>query len=72
MLLRPFLRAGEFDHAQSFAHGRHRCAYKRLAESFSCHDTMEPIFLTLDEVQEMHEQQIGLYGGSHGVCDLPP
>jgi len=31
---------------------------------------MEPIFLTLDEVQEMHEQQIELYGGSHGVRDL--
>ncbi|MBZ5596639.1 MAG: type II toxin-antitoxin system death-on-curing family toxin [Acidobacteriia bacterium] len=32
---------------------------------------MEPLFLTLDEVQEMHEQQIELYGGSHGVRDLP-
>jgi death on curing protein len=31
---------------------------------------MEPLFLTLDEVQEMHEQQIELYGGSHGVRDL--
>ena len=31
---------------------------------------MEPLFLTPDEVQEMHEQQIELYGGSHGVRDL--
>jgi death on curing protein len=31
---------------------------------------MEPLFLTLDEVQEIHEQQIELYGGSHGVRDL--
>ena len=32
---------------------------------------MDPLFLTLDEVQEMHEQQIEFYGGSHGVRDLP-
>lgn len=32
---------------------------------------MEPLFLTLDEVQEMHEQQIELYGGLHGIRDLP-
>lgn len=32
---------------------------------------MDPRFLTLDEVQEMHEQQIELYGGLHGVRDLP-
>ena len=31
---------------------------------------MEPIFLTLDEVLEIHEQQIELYGGSHGVRDM--
>jgi death-on-curing protein len=31
---------------------------------------MELLFLTLDEVLEMHEQQIELYGGSHGVHDL--
>ena len=30
---------------------------------------MEPIFLTLDEVLEIHEQQIELYGGSHGLRD---
>jgi death-on-curing protein len=30
---------------------------------------MEPLFLTLDEVLEMHTQQIDLYGGSDGVSD---
>jgi death-on-curing protein len=30
---------------------------------------MEPVFLTLDEVLEMHEQQIELYGGAHGLRD---
>jgi death-on-curing protein len=30
---------------------------------------MEPLFLALDEVLEIHEQQIELYGGSHGVRD---
>jgi death on curing protein len=30
---------------------------------------MEPVFLTLDEVLEIHEQQIELYGGSHGLRD---
>jgi death on curing protein len=29
----------------------------------------EPRFLTLDEVLEMHEQQIEIYGGSHGLRD---
>jgi death-on-curing protein len=29
----------------------------------------EPIFLTLDEVLEIHEQQIELYGGSYGLRD---
>jgi hypothetical protein len=31
---------------------------------------MELLFLTLDEVLEIHEQQIELYGVSHGVRDL--
>lgn len=30
---------------------------------------MEPVFLTLDEVIEIHEQQVELYGGSHGLRD---
>lgn len=30
---------------------------------------MAPLFLTLEEVLEIHEQQISLYGGSHGVRD---
>jgi death-on-curing protein len=30
---------------------------------------MEPVFLTLDEVLEIHTQQIELYGGSHGLRD---
>src|SRR5512142_2009967 len=30
---------------------------------------MEPVFLTLDDVLEIHEQQIELYGGSHGLRD---
>jgi death on curing protein len=29
----------------------------------------EPIFLTLDEVLEIHDQQVELYGGSHGLRD---
>lgn len=29
----------------------------------------EPLFLTLDEVLEIHQQQIDLYGGSHGLRD---
>src|SRR5262249_35057437 len=31
--------------------------------------TFEPIFLTLDEVIEIHEQQIEMYGGSGGLRD---
>lgn len=30
---------------------------------------MEPLFLTLDEVVEIHTQQIELYGASDGVLD---
>lgn len=30
---------------------------------------MEPLFLTLDEVLEIHAQQIEFYGGSEGVRD---
>ena len=30
---------------------------------------MDPLFLRLDEVLEMHTQQINLYGGSDGVRD---
>ena len=30
---------------------------------------MDALFLTLDEVREIHEQQIERYGGSHGVRD---
>ena len=30
---------------------------------------MDALFLTLDEVLEIHEQQIERYGGSHGVRD---
>jgi len=31
---------------------------------------VEPLFLSLDEVQEMHEQQVEFYGGSQGIRDL--
>jgi death-on-curing protein len=31
---------------------------------------MEPVFLSLDEVLEMHEQQIDRYGGSPGLRDV--
>lgn len=31
---------------------------------------MEPLFLSLEEVLEMHRQQIDLYGGSPGLRDL--
>jgi death-on-curing protein len=30
---------------------------------------MEPEFLTLDEVLEIHEEQLARYGGSHGLRD---
>jgi death-on-curing protein len=30
---------------------------------------MDPLFLTLDEVLEIHEQQIARYGGSSGIRD---
>jgi death-on-curing protein len=30
---------------------------------------MEPLFLTLDQILEIHAQQIELYGGSQGVRD---
>jgi len=30
---------------------------------------MEPVFLSLDEVLEIHEQQIERYGGSEGLRD---
>jgi len=29
----------------------------------------EHLFLTLDEVLEIHDQQIEMYGGSHGLRD---
>ena len=31
--------------------------------------SIAPIFLTLDEALEMHQKQIDLYGGSHGLRD---
>ncbi len=31
---------------------------------------MEPVFLTIDEVLELHNDQIRRYGGSHGVRDF--
>ena len=30
---------------------------------------MDPVFLTLDEVLEMHAEQIERYGGAHGLRD---
>ena len=30
---------------------------------------MEPLFLTLDEILEIHRQQIEMYGGSTGIRD---
>ena len=30
---------------------------------------MDPVFLTLDEVIEMHAEQIDRYGGTHGLRD---
>ena len=33
---------------------------------------MEPLFLTVDEVLEIHSQQIELYGGSEGIRDFAP
>jgi hypothetical protein len=30
---------------------------------------MEPAFLTLDEMIEIHRQQVELYGGSEGIRD---
>ena len=31
---------------------------------------MDPLFLTLDEVLSLHEEQIHLFGGSSGIRDL--
>jgi death-on-curing protein len=31
---------------------------------------VEPLFLTLDEILEIHQQQVDLYGGAAGVRDL--
>src|SRR5438552_1335236 len=31
---------------------------------------MEPVFLSLEDVLELHEDQVSRYGGSHGVRDL--
>ncbi len=31
---------------------------------------MHPVFLTLDELLEMHTEQIETYGGAHGLRDL--
>jgi death-on-curing protein len=30
---------------------------------------LEPVFLSLDEILEIHDQQIERYGGSHGLRD---
>lgn len=30
----------------------------------------EPLFLSLDEILEIHEEQIELYGGAHGIRDV--
>ena len=32
--------------------------------------TLEPLFLTVDEVQELHDDQLRRFGGSAGVRDL--
>ena len=32
--------------------------------------TVEPLFLTVDEVQELHDDQLRRFGGSAGVRDL--
>ena len=31
---------------------------------------MDPLFLTLDEILALHEEQVRQFGGSHGVRDL--
>ena len=31
---------------------------------------MDPLFLTLDEVLVLHEDQVALYGGSRGIRDI--
>jgi death-on-curing protein len=31
---------------------------------------MDPLFLSLDEILEIHDQQIQLYGGSHNIRDV--
>jgi death-on-curing protein len=31
---------------------------------------MDPLFLSLDEVLEIHQQQIERYGGSNGIRDV--
>jgi hypothetical protein len=31
---------------------------------------MEPVFLTLEDVLQIHAEQIDIYGGTHGIRDL--
>jgi len=33
---------------------------------------VEPLFLSLEEVLEIHRQQIERYGGASGACSLRP
>jgi len=31
---------------------------------------MEPVFLTLEDILQIHAEQIDIYGGTHGIRDL--
>jgi hypothetical protein len=52
--------------AQGTAHKPYGKAFRKLAERVSW---LEPVFLSLDEVLEVHEQQIERYDGSGGRRD---
>ena len=61
-------RRKKFEAAQELAHERYAKAFQKLAQQAE-KTVMEPLFLSLDEVLEMHEEQIERYGGAHGLRD---
>jgi antitoxin MazE len=63
---KPSARRKKFEAAQELAHKRYGQAFRKLAEWVPC---MEPAFLSLDEILEIHEKQIERYGGSASLRD---
>jgi death-on-curing family protein len=62
-------RRKKFDQAQEWAHKRYGKAFKKLAEWEVRGCRMDPVFLALDEILEIHRQQIELYGWLAGIRD---